>query len=50
MSKFFIQRLKPSHLMLIQAIDETGKLHLAAQKAGISQPAADINLDVRQQG
>ena len=51
MSKFFIQRLKPSHLMLIQAIDETGKLHLAAQKAGISQPAAsrllsDIEVDI----
>ena len=51
MSTFLTQRLKPSHLLLVQAIDETGKLHLAAQKAGISQPAAsrllsDIEVDI----
>lgn len=35
-----IQRLKPSHLKLIRAIHDSGKLQLAAEQVGMSQPAA----------
>jgi DNA-binding transcriptional LysR family regulator len=34
------QRLKPSQLKLIRAIQDSGKLQLAAEAVGISQPAA----------
>ena len=40
MSNFLSHRLKPSHLRLIRAIHDSGKLHLAADAAGMSQPAA----------
>lgn len=33
-------RLKPAHLSLIVRIAETGKLHLAAERSAMSQPAA----------
>lgn len=36
----FTQRLKPSHLRLIRAIRDSGKLHVAADIVGMSQPAA----------
>ncbi|WP_112322148.1 LysR family transcriptional regulator [Oceanibium sediminis] len=40
MSLSLIQRLKPSHLKLIRAIHDSGKLQLAAEAVGMSQPAA----------
>jgi len=40
MTLSLIQRLKPSHLKLIRAIYDSGKLQLASEAAGISQPAA----------
>lgn len=40
MSLPLTQRLKPSHLRLIRAIGDSGKLHLAADTVGMSQPAA----------
>ena len=36
----FALRLKPARLRLVQAIRDTGKLQLAAEMVGISQPAA----------
>jgi DNA-binding transcriptional LysR family regulator len=40
MSPSSISRLKPSHLRLIRAIHDTGKLQLAADAVGLSQPGA----------
>jgi DNA-binding transcriptional LysR family regulator len=40
MSPSSILRLKPSHLRLIRAIHDTGKLQLAADAVGLSQPGA----------
>ncbi|WP_323768078.1 LysR family transcriptional regulator [Marinovum sp.] len=40
MSQALVHRLKPAHLRLIRAIHDDGKLQLAAQAAGMSQPAA----------
>ncbi len=40
MTHAFTQRLKPSHLKLILAIHDHGKLQLAAEAVGMSQPAA----------
>lgn len=34
------QRLRPAHLKLIRAIDDSGQLRLAAEIVGLSQPAA----------
>ncbi len=34
------QRLKPTHLKLIRAIEDSGKLQVAAEIVGMSQPAA----------
>ncbi|RYH04514.1 LysR family transcriptional regulator [Salipiger sp. IMCC34102] len=36
----FANRLKPSHLRLIRAIEDTGKLQTAAETVAMSQPAA----------
>ena len=40
MSSALTNRLKPSHLRLIRAINDSGKLQLAADTVGMSQPAA----------
>ncbi|MDB2407811.1 LysR family transcriptional regulator [Jannaschia sp.] len=40
MSQILAQRLKPSHLRLIRAIHDLGKLKSAAEQVGLSQPAA----------
>ncbi|MFZ5962374.1 LysR family transcriptional regulator [Thalassococcus sp. BH17M4-6] len=40
MNPSLTQRLKPSHLRLIRAIRDTGKLQTAAEAVGMSQPAA----------
>lgn len=40
MTASMIHRLKPSHLRLIRAIHDSGKLQLAAEASGMSQPAA----------
>jgi DNA-binding transcriptional LysR family regulator len=40
MTPSLAQRLKPSQLRMILAIHETGKLQLAAEAVGLSQPAA----------
>lgn len=40
MNPSLVHRLKPSHLKLIRAIHDTGKLQLAADAVGMSQPAA----------
>ncbi len=40
MSSALTNRLKPSHLRLIRAINDCGKLQLAADAVGMSQPAA----------
>ncbi|MBS1302912.1 LysR family transcriptional regulator [Loktanella sp. SALINAS62] len=40
MSFQFASRLKPAHLRLIRAIQDTGKLQLAAETVAMSQPAA----------
>jgi DNA-binding transcriptional LysR family regulator len=40
LSLSLIQRLKPAHLNLIRAIHDNGKLQLAADAVGMSQPAA----------
>ncbi|PWR02096.1 transcriptional regulator [Meridianimarinicoccus roseus] len=40
MSSSLSNRLKPSHLRLIRAINDWGKLQLAADAVGMSQPAA----------
>lgn len=40
MSTSLIHRLKPAHLRLVRAIHDIGKLQLAADAVGMSQPAA----------
>lgn len=40
MSFSLTQRLKPTHLRLIRAIEDSGKLQVAAEITGMSQPAA----------
>ena len=40
MSSVLSNRLKPSHLRLIRAINDSGRLQLAADAIGMSQPAA----------